>query len=198
MKTFNSQACPSRPQILQRLLLAAALSLALPLFAAEPAPSPLVKTLDMELNIIESELVPLVEAMPAAQFDFAPTAGEFKGVRTFAQQAKHVAATTYRVSAVILGEKPPVDTGKDENGPENVKSKEEIIKFLKDSYLYAHKAIATLTTANLGDELDLGWGKQTRLFVADLTVWHSFDHYGQMVVYARMNGIVPPASRPKK
>ena len=89
MKEPNMPFHPTLPQSVQRLFLAAALSLALPLFGADAVRSPLAKTMDFELQILEHDLVPLAEAMPAAQYDFAPTHGEFKGVRTFAEQVKH-------------------------------------------------------------------------------------------------------------
>ena len=157
----------------------------------------MAKILDDELKILEHDLVPLAEAMPAAHYDFAPTNGEFKGVRTFGQQVKHLSGGMYQASATILGEKPPVDPGTGD-GPANVQTKEEIVKYLKGAMTYAHRAVGTLTVANYVEEVDPGWGKQSRLFMADVMIWHSFDHYGQMVVYARMNGIIPPASRPKK
>ena len=152
--------------------------------------------LDGTVKTIESELVPAVEAMPEEKFGFAPTAGEFKGVRTFAQQAKHVAAVNYIVGASILGEKPPVDTG-GELGPEGVKSKAEIVKFLKDSYTYAHKAVGSINEGNALGAIKnpFGEGTATRLGMGTVFAWHGFDHYGQMVEYLRMNGIVPPASR---
>ena len=152
--------------------------------------------MDETLSTIERELVPAVEAMPEDKFNFAPTDGEFKGVRTFAQQAKHVAATNYAVAAKILGEKPPVDTG-GENGPEAVKTKADIVKFLKDSFAYAHKAVATINEASAVTPIknSSGEGSSTRLGLGMLFAWHGFDHYGQIVEYLRMNGIVPPASR---
>src|SRR5882672_11458895 len=101
--------------------------------AADEKKKTVTSVLDGTVKTIEGELVPAVEAMPEDKFDFAPTNGEFKGVRTFGQQAKHVAAVNYIVASAILGEKPPVDTG-GENGPENAKSKADIVKFLKDSY----------------------------------------------------------------
>jgi hypothetical protein len=84
-----------------------------------------------------------------------------------------------------------------ENGPDSVKSKADIIKFLKDSFAYAHKAAGTITDANVVEPIasPFGDGKTTRLGLATVFTWHSFDHYGQMVEYLRMNGIVPPASR---
>jgi uncharacterized damage-inducible protein DinB len=152
--------------------------------------------LDSGIKIIEGEFVPAAEAMPEDKYDFAPTNGEFKGVRTFAQQIKHVAAINYIVAAAILGEKPPVDTN-EEKGPETVKSKADILKFLKDSFAYAHKAVATVTDANALEPIATPFGKEkgTRLGLGTVFAWHGFDHYGQMAEYLRMNGIVPPASR---
>lgn len=152
--------------------------------------------LDGTVKTIESELVPAVEAMPEDKFSYAPTGGEFKGVRTFGQQAKHVAAVNYLVAATILGEKPPVDTG-GESGPDAIKSKADIVKFLKDSYAYAHKAVGTINADNAVAPIKnpFGEGTATRLGMGTVFAWHGFDHYGQMVVYLRSNGIVPPASR---
>jgi hypothetical protein len=153
------------------------------------------QVLDRQFSSMEKEFVPAVEAMPAEKFDFAPTTGEFKGVRTFAAQAKHVAAVNYLLSASLLGEKPPVDTG-GENGPDSIKSKDQVVKFVKDSFAYTHKALASLNDKNLIEMIDGPFGdKSSRLGMANITIWHSFDHYGQMVEYLRMNGIIPPASR---
>jgi len=136
------------------------------------------------------------EAMPEDKYDFAPTNGEFKGVRTFAQQIKHVAVVNYIVGAAILGEKPPVDTN-GEKGPDSVKTKADIVKFLKDSFAYAHKAVASVNDANGLEPIANPFSKDktTRVSLATVFAWHGFDHYGQIVEYLRMNGIVPPASR---
>jgi uncharacterized damage-inducible protein DinB len=159
-----------------------------------PKPKTITSILDGGIKSVESEFVPAAEAMPEDKYGFAPTNGEFKGVRTFAQQVKHVAAVNYLVAAAILGEKPPVDLG-GESGPDSIKTKAEIIKFIKDSYAYAHKAVATVNAENATGEVQLPFGKFTRMGLSMLVVGHSFDHYGQMVEYLRMNGIVPPASR---
>jgi len=154
------------------------------------------QVLDRQLANLEREIVPTAEALPEAAFDFAPTNGEFKGVKTFAQQVRHVASANFMFAAGIAGEKPPMDLG-GENGPETLKTKADIIKFLKDSFAYAHKAFAGITDANATASIPTPWGKgsTTRLYLASLTVAHAFDHYGQMAVYLRMNGIIPPASR---
>jgi hypothetical protein len=154
------------------------------------------EVLDGSVKTIESEFVPAAEAMPEDKYEFVPSNGEFKGARTFAEQVKHVAAVNYIVGATILGEKPPVDTG-EEKGPANIKSKADILKFLKDSFAYAHKAVASINDSNSLEPIKNPFGKDpvTRLGMSTVFAWHGFDHYGQMAEYLRMNGIIPPASR---
>jgi hypothetical protein len=155
-----------------------------------------VQVLDRSVTGVENEFVPAADAMPEDKYSFVPTNGEFKGVRSFAQQVKHVAAVNYLVGAAILEEKPPVDLGS-ENGPDSLKTKADIVKFLKDSFAYVHKAVGTMNDGNLLSPIKspFGEGMTTRLGMATLIVGHCFDHYGQMVEYLRMNSIVPPASR---
>ncbi|MGO9519720.1 MAG: DinB family protein [Candidatus Korobacteraceae bacterium] len=151
---------------------------------------------DRNLTGVEKEVVSAAEAMPDDKFNFAPTQGEFKGVRTFALQVKHIAVANYGLGAAILTEKPPMDL-KGENGPDNITSKADIVKFLKDSFVYAHKAANSVTDANVLEKVQSPFGpnKVTRLSLSVIMLSHPFDHYGQMVVYLRMNGIIPPASR---
>ena len=163
--------------------------------AAKPEPT-VSQVLNSSVTNVENEFVPAADAMPQDKYSFAPTTGEFKGVRTFAQQVKHVAAVNYILAAAILEEKSPVDTG-GENGPEPVTSKADIIKYLKDSFAYLHKAALSVNDKNLVAPVKnpFGEGTVTRLALAPGAVGHCFDHYGQMVEYLRLNGIVPPASR---
>ncbi len=181
------------------LLLASGLAMAqapvTPNPAADAAPTP-GQVLDRALANLEREFVPAAEAMPGDRYQFAPTSGDFKGVKTFAEQVRHVASANFMFGAGILGEKPPVDLG-GEDGPEALKSKADIVKYLKDSFAYARKAVAGISAANATVAIPTPWGRGTtsRLGLATLTVAHGFDHYGQMAVYLRMNGIIPPASR---
>ena len=152
--------------------------------------------LDRNLTNVEKEVVEAAEAMPDDKFNFAPTQGEFKGVRTFALQVKHIAVANYMLASGILGEKPPVEI-KSENGPGNITSKADVVKYLKDSFAYAHKAANSITEANVLEKVQSPFGPNqvTRLSLAIGMISHPFDHYGQMVEYLRMNGIIPPASR---
>jgi DinB superfamily len=153
--------------------------------------------LNSQLSGVEGEVVPAAEALSADKFSFAPTQGEFKGVRNFGTQVKHIATINYMIGGAILGSKPPVDLGPGEDGPANIKSKDEIVKYLKDSFAYLHKAFDSITEANVLSPITPPWGKDktTPLAMAVIGISHPFDHYGQMVEYLRMNSIIPPASR---
>lgn len=188
---------------MQRNVLLAAAWLAVVAFSClasaqqqKPSEPTVATVLNRQLSSVERELVPAAEAMPGDKFGFAPTNGEFKGVRNFGQQIKHVAASNYQFAAAILEEAPPA-AAQSEEGPETMKSKADIIKFLKDSFDYTHKAFATISEKNATTPIrsPFGQGTVTRLGMATLTVGHCFDHYGQIVEYLRMNGIIPPASR---
>jgi uncharacterized damage-inducible protein DinB len=162
----------------------------------KPEHRSITQLLDHSITNFQHEFTPAAEAMPEDKYGFAPTDGEFKGVRTFGEQIKHVAAVNYELAAALLQEKPPVDIG-EESGPASIKTKPEILKYLNDSFAYVHKAVATVNENNLVESVrsPFGEGMLTRLSLATAVVSHGFDHYGQMVVYLRMNGIVPPASR---
>jgi uncharacterized damage-inducible protein DinB len=154
------------------------------------------QVLDRTVTNLERDFVPAAEAMPEDKYGFAPTEGEFKGVRNFGQEIKHVAAVNYELGAALLQEKPPGDVA-DEEGPASITTKADILKYLQDSFTYVHKAVQTINEKNLVETVKspFGEGSVTRLGLATSVSWHGFDHYGQMVEYLRMNGIVPPASR---
>jgi len=203
-------------QLQMSLLLTAALSLAAASGYTQPAksspaaaaaaspstPATIASAIDREISIVEKQIVDAAEAMPEDKFDFSPEklnlpGSDYKGVRTFGEQLKHVAASNYLIWSPITGEKPP-DTVNDGKGPDNMKAKADIIKFVKDSFAFGHKAVATLNESNLVQPIT-GPNRPptTRLFLATFAPAHAFDHYGQMAEYLRMNGIVPPASRGK-
>jgi uncharacterized damage-inducible protein DinB len=178
---------------------AAAASAPPPQQSQQASPPTIASTVDREITAIEKQIVDVAEAMPEDKYNFSPETlnipgADCKGVRTFAVQVKHVAASNYFIWSPLTGDKLPEGI-KDGNGPENLKTKADIIKFLRDSFALGHKAAATLTTENMLQ--NPGNSKSTRLRLATFGVAHAFDHYGQMVEYLRMNGIVPPASRAK-
>src|ERR1700720_3922474 len=168
--------------------------------ASPSTPPTIASAIDREISLVEKEVVEAAEAMPEDKFDFSPEkvnlpGSDYKGVRTFGQQLKHVAASNYLIWSPITGEKPP-DTVNDGKGPDNMTAKADIVKYLKDSFAFGHKAVATLNASNLVQPITRSnKPPTTRLFLATFAPAHAFDHYGQIVEYLRMNGIVPPASR---
>jgi len=155
--------------------------------------------LQVFLKLTEKLIVSAADAMPADKYGFAPTDGEFKGVRTFGQMVKHLSATNYILSAAAQGEEPPADAG-DEAGPEAVRTKAEILNYLNGSFVQLDKAIEAIGQKNVPVKPSpispLKGTEVTRLALVVESLVHAFDHYGQMVEYLRMNGVVPPASRP--
>lgn len=167
---------------------------------AQEAKAPSISAvLDKELSNLEQEFVSLAEAMPEGKFEFVPSQGEFNKVRSFGKQIRHVAAVNYIVAGGLLGEKPPFDANQ-EDGPPEINTRDETLKFLKDSFAKAHQALKTINEKNVTEMITNPFnpkGKMPRLGLGTIFTWHGFDHYGQMAVYLRMNGIIPPASRPK-
>lgn len=113
---------------------------------------------DGQVSSIEREVLALVQAMPADKFDFAPGdfspgKGTFMGVRTFALQARHDATMIWRISASVLGEQPPLNTGPGDNGPETLKTKDQIVEYFKGAVAYAHKSMSSLTQQNMLDRV---------------------------------------------
>ena len=157
-----------------------------------------VQAQDELLNLFEHEFMAAAQAMPQEKYGFAPASTSFTtqgakydGVRTFAQEISHVAQTNYYFASKILGQKAPVDT----ESIQNLTKKEDLLKAAADSFAYAHKAIATITPENAYVAISGVDGLHTRSVIASFIAAHGFDHYGQMVEYLRMNGIVPPGSK---
>ena len=157
----------------------------------------IASAVDREIGDVEKLVVAAAQEMPEDKFNFSPEAlnipgADYKGVRTFALQVKLIAASNYAIWAPLTGDRLPKDfMGGD--GPADLKSKAEILKFLMDSFALGHKAAATLTAQNALETAE--HSQSIRLHLAEFAVAHAFDHYGQMAEYLRMNGIVPPASR---
>ena len=151
-------------------------------------------------GVVEQQVVSAAEAMPEDKYSFAPTNGEFKGVRTFAEEVKHIGFANHLFFGPLMGE--TIDTKniqQESNGPAELKTKAEIVQYLKDSFALGHKAIATITAGNQVTPLEKPVFPflSTRLAIANIGTFHPMDHYGQMVEYLRMNSIIPPASRPR-
>jgi DinB family protein len=167
----------------------------------QPQQPPTVSSvLNTLYGVVEQQVVSAAEAMPEDKYSFAPTNGEFKGVRTFAEEVKHIGFANHLFFGPLMGENIDVKNIQQEaNGPAELKTKAEIVQYLKDSFALGHRAISTITSENEVTPLPkppLPF-LSTRLGIATIGSFHPMDHYGQMVEYLRMNGIIPPASRPR-
>jgi len=157
----------------------------------------IASAVDREITDAEKQITDAAEAMPESKYNFSPerlqiAGADYNGVRTFATEVRHIAASNYAIWSPLTGEQFPKDF-LGGNGPENLTTKAEIVKFLRDSFALGHRAAATLTPENMLQPP--GKSKSIRLRLAVFAVEHANDHYGQMVEYLRMNGIVPPVSR---
>jgi len=178
------------------VLVAIALLLAALRAVAQQQPSP-AKTIPDSINymwkMVESDFTSLAEAMPQEKRSFKPTQGAFTDVRTFAEQVKHVACANEAWAKKLRGETPPdrCDTG----GLNPAKTKTEILAYLQESFGMMDGEIAKSKLDNLMAPMRGPYAGDNRLEVLNSALLHISDHYGQLVEYVRMNGIVPPASR---
>ena len=184
--------------MIRRLLaIAFAMSALLPeaSLAQTPSGSATSSVLEMVAGI-EKTLTAVAEEMPADKYEFVPTDGLFRGVRTFARQLKHAAAVQHLVAATILGERVTADMS-DERGPDTVKTKAEVQEYLRQSFVALRRAAATVNDTNAFATFKgpFGEASNTRVGLVVLAVSHSWNHYGQVVPYLRMNGIAPPRTQ---
>lgn len=168
--------------------------------AAKPAseendiPKSIAESISGTLQFVEGSFLAVAEAMPEDKYSFIPSAGKFDDVRSFGEQVKHVACAQFAFFNEFEGKKPPDDCEK--GGHQPARTKPELIKYLKDSFDYSNHVLATLTEKNALERVEGRYaGPNTKLGISVVSVWHITDHYGQLVEYLRMNGIVPPMTQ---
>lgn len=137
----------------------------------------------------KSNIIRAAEKMAEENYAFKPS----PDVRSFGQLVGHVADASYMFCAPVLGEQP------ERKGIEKSKtSKADLVQALKDAFAYCDKAYDTMTDAKAAAPLKLFGAERTALNVLDFNVVHDYEHYGNMVTYLRIKGIVPPSSEPRK
>jgi uncharacterized damage-inducible protein DinB len=157
-------------------------------------PKSIAASVSGTLQFVEGNFLDVAEAMPEDKYSFVPTNGKFDDARSFGEQVKHVACAQFAFFNEFEGKKPPDDCEK--GGHEPARTKSELIKYLKDSFDYSNRVLATLTAQNALDRVEGRYaGPNTKLGISVVAVWHITDHYGQLVEYLRMNGIVPPMTQ---
>lgn len=164
------------------------------LFAQDQSqPMTISDSLSLVWKQVGADFIALAEAMPEDKWNFKPTQGEFKDVRTFAEQIKHVACGNEAWAKKVEGQKPPERC--DLGGPTPAKTKAEIMQYLRDSFGMMDKVFTGTDTGNLLHPNGGPYWGPNRLSALSAALWHVSDHYGQLVIYLRMNGITPPASK---
>lgn len=157
-------------------------------------PTNIAESVGGSLHWTEGQFLSIAEAMPDDKYSFVPTAGEFKGVRSFAEQVKHVACANFAFFNEIEEKTPPEHCEK--GGPSKAATKAELLAYLKDSFQYGDRILATVNSQNALVRVEGTYAApNTKLGVAVAAVWHMADHYGQLVEYLRMNRIVPPSTQ---
>ncbi len=188
----SRQSKKARQSIIAALMVGASLSFALHGTVQENN-DPMAATVAQWFTMISRSFVNLADAMPAEKYGFKPTNGAFESVRTFGEQVKHVACANFAFFNQIEKKEPPA--GCADGGPSPAETKEELMTYLRESFAYAQRVLQGMTPDNALEPVSGPYGgPSTRLGITTLAVWHASDHYGQLVVYLRMNGIVPPAS----
>jgi uncharacterized damage-inducible protein DinB len=160
----------------------------------EEIPKSISESVAGALDWAEKGFLSVAEAMPESKYSYVPTGGNFEGVRSFGEQVKHVACAQFAFFNEIEGKTPPEHCEK--GGPSEARTKAELLKYLRDSFDYGDRVLATITAQNALDRIEGGYAApNTRLGIAVAALWHITDHYGQLVVYLRLNGIVPPITQ---
>lgn len=157
-------------------------------------PTTMAASVGNSLKFIEGSFLGVAEAMPENKYNFIPTGGNFEGVRSFGEQVKHVACGQFAFFNEFEGKQPPADCEKGGHNP--AKTKAELIQYLKESFDYGNQVLAGLNAKNALDRVEGRYaGPNTKLGICVVAVWHITDHYGQLVEYLRMNGMVPPTTQ---
>ena len=157
-------------------------------------PTTIADSVGNNMKFIEGSFLGVAEAMPENKYDFVPTGGNFDGVRSFGEQVKHVACAQFAFFNEFEGKQPPADCEKGGHNP--AKTKAELIQYLRDSFDYGNRVLGALNAKNALDRVEGRYaGPNTKLGISVIAVWHITDHYGQMVEYLRMNGMVPPTTQ---
>jgi hypothetical protein len=160
----------------------------------DDVPKSIAESVAFSMQLAEGSLVGLAEAMPENKYSFVPTAGKFDDARSFGEQIKHVACAHFAFFNEFEGKTPPEDCEK--GGHDPAKTKAGLVQYLKSSFDYGNRVLATLTEKNALDRVEGRYaGPNTKLGISVVAVWHITDHYGQLVEYLRMNGIVPPMTQ---
>ena len=149
------------------------------------------KSITGMLEMVQGQIVALTEAFDEEQLAWRPA----EGIRSTGETVMHVAAANYYL-AMKLGYPPP--EGIDIMKMETITEKDAILKAFNTSAAFVKEKIMEVDPATLGEEVDLGFSKMNRLSALLVVLEHSGEHKGQLIAYARSNGVAPPWSQPSE
>jgi uncharacterized damage-inducible protein DinB len=171
---------------MKSLMLAAAAALSL---SAQAPEKPLVSSAKAMFLQTKDVITRSAEKMPDEHYAFKPT----PEVRSFAQILGHIADAQHSICSAATG------TRKAPPGVEKSKSgKAEIVPALKEAFAYCEEVIDGMTEAQAVEMMNFFGGQRTRISEIDFNTAHNYEHYGNLVTYMRLKGIVPPSSEPRR
>jgi DinB superfamily len=189
LREIRDQGSEIKELFMRSSPIVAMLALAAPALLAAQGAQPVTQSLRSSWDGAKKNIVESADVMPEADYGFKPV----DGVRTFGQILGHLAGANYVICSAAKGEKPPHA----ENAFEKLPTKAAIVKALGESMAYCDGAMGGLDDRKLGEtiEMPFGMGKAARASAIVLNIGHLNEHYGNLVTYFRIKGIVPPSSR---
>jgi uncharacterized damage-inducible protein DinB len=177
-----------------KLLATVAITLAIVSTGSAQTANPLSAGAKRSYDIIKNYILKTTAKVPEEHYSFKPT----PDVRSFGEIIGHLADANYGICAVAAGEKPPAGGFDPATSIEKTKkTKADLDKALADSFAYCDKAHAGMTDAAGTAVVKFFTGEMPKLSVLEFNTHHDFEHYGNLVTYMRLKGIVPPSSEPR-
>jgi uncharacterized damage-inducible protein DinB len=140
----------------------------------------------MLYNITKTDVLKSAEEMPEDNYSFKPVAT----VRSFGELVGHVADGQYEFCSPVLGD------SKDHPSVEKTKtSKADLVQALKDAFAYCDGAYNSMTDAHAAEMVKFGPYQMSKIAILNFNSGHNFEHYGNMITYLRIKGLVPPSSQ---
>ncbi len=158
--------------------------------ALQAQSNPLSADLRSDYTTVKNYFIRSAEKMPEAQYSFRPT----PEVRSFGQLVAHVADDQYNLCAPAKGEIRHAAYAEIEH---TLTTKADLVAALKKAFTYCDAAYGSLTDASATEIVKFNNRNQTRFEMLNWNIWHTWEHYGNAVVYLRLNGLIPPSSEKK-
>ena len=151
--------------------------------ATAQAADDIVGPLRTQWGLTRDLVVNLVQIMPEEKYDYRPT----PEIRSFREIIAHLILENYNFMSVVAGDPAP-----DKAKFEALKSRDELMKTLSESYAFGERTLAALTDTTAVEKITMRGQSVVRWYPVLYNIQDSMDHYGNLVIYVRLNGLVPP------